>query len=83
MPQSGIELEEKEILAGKYIAAEIINESNGALCGGTPSEIAEAIRQVLGNKYNQTEIRRLATEKFAPENVARQYFTLYNEILKS
>lgn len=65
------------------IAAEIINESNGALCGGTPSEIAEAIRQVLGNKYNQTEIRRLATEKFAPENVARQYFSLYNEILKN
>ena len=65
------------------IAAEIIDEGNGALCGGTPYEIAQAIKRVLGNKYNQTEIRRLATEKFAPENVAKQYIALYNETLKN
>ena len=64
------------------IAAEIIDEGNGALCGGTPYEIAQAIKRVLGNKYNQTEIRQLATEKFAPENVAKQYIALYNETLK-
>ena len=66
------------------IAAEIIAEGNGALCGsGTPHEIAEAIKRVLGNKFSNTEIRQLAVEKFAPENVAQQYIALYNKILKN
>lgn len=51
--------------------------------GGTPYEIAQAIKRVLDNKYNQKEIRQLATEKFAPENVAKQYIALYNETLKN
>lgn len=29
--------------------------------GGTPYEIAQAIKRVLGNKYNQTEIQSFAS----------------------
>ena len=36
--------------------------------GGTPYEIAQTIKRVLGNKYNQTEIRQLATCQYHISN---------------
>ena len=59
------------------IAAEIIDESNGTLCGGTPREIAKAIGEVLARQHNRQAIRDKAVGMFAPANIARQYIELY------
>ena len=65
------------------IAPEIVDPSNGCLCGGrTPQAIATAIAEVLGSTHDAAAIRRKAVGQFAPEVVANQYIDLYNSIIR-
>ena len=60
------------------IAAEIVNDTNGALCGeGTPLEIAQAIDKVLDTSYDPVGIRKQMVSLFSPVKVANQYVALY------
>ena len=63
------------------IAPEVIDTTNGALCDGTPQQIAHAIDQVLQGHYRAADIRARAVALFDPERIARQYIALYDTLV--
>lgn len=64
------------------IAPEIIDDSNGALMMDVYGEtIRAAINIVISEKYNYGSVRNRTKDVFDPNNIAKQYINIYQNLL--
>ena len=64
--------------------SELINERNGVICNGFTTEaLKEGIKTMMSRQYDDDVIRKDMMNRFSPEANARQYVSLYEDLLKS
>lgn len=64
-------------------AAELINAQNGVVCSDFTVEALEAgITTLMSRSYDAAVIRQDMKNRFSPEKIAKQYCSLYHDLMK-